>query len=424
MRITNRAVTEKYLRSVNNIAAELDRRANQVYTGKRYTKASQEAPAAVKAFQIRKDIARVQGYQSSLNHAKGMLNNAESSIMKVQELLHDAREKIVQGLNGSNSSEEREIIATHLGNLQQQMLQLLNSNAADIYYFGGNSVRQEPFSVDPEDGSLRYNCKDGDDFRKIKLSEISSDPNDGKKYELYQQLMQEGLFVDIGLGIRSENDYVDSNSVFTYTLPGIDITGVGTTISDVTGQEVSMNIYDLLGKIADSFRSDYSYEKTDELFGFLYGWEKDQLPLQIRTSSPKLPNGSNNPEYDPANPNYNPKLDDDSLGQKPVGLDAFDQTEYNRIMNLYENISAESKPGAARSVQFAITNVGTKMQFLNFVSDSLDTRMLDNLEQQQDAEFIDPAEAIIYHESQKVAYQAALAMGAKIMPMSIFDYMR
>jgi flagellin-like hook-associated protein FlgL len=363
-----------------------------------------------------------------------MLNNAESSIMKVQDLLHDAREKIVNGLNGTDSHEERAIIATHLRGLQTQILQLLNGNAADVYYFGGNSVRHEPFSVD-EKGNLMYNCKNGDDFKKVKLSDMSTDPNDGKKYDLYQDLMNAGLFVDIGMGIRSENQtttppmtapYVDRNSVFTYTLPGIDITGVGTTRSEVTGKTVSTNIYDLLGAIADSFASpDYTYKETDELFGFLFGWEKNQLPMSIRVSSPTL-NGLPNPEYDPSNTNYDYDLDNENHAgsAKSVPPDPpFDQSKYNSLMDIYSNISPESKPGSAQSVQFAVTNVGTKMQFLNFVEDSLDARMLDNLEQQQDAEFIDPAEAIIYHESQKLAYQAALAMGAKIMPMSIFNYM-
>jgi flagellar hook-associated protein 3 FlgL len=362
-----------------------------------------------------------------------MLNNAESSIMKVQELLHDAREKIVQGLNGTNSSEEREIISTHLKNLQQQMVQLLNSNAADVYYFGGNSVQQEPFSV-AEDGSLQYRCKDGDEYKWVKLSEMSSvnnpnDPTDDSAYALYQDLMNAGLFVDIGMGIRSDSasaanaPNVDRNSVFTYTLPGIEITGVGTitsekqTNADGSAKKISANIYDLLGEIANSFAdSEYTYEKTDELFGFLYGWEKNELPRAIRASSPTLSDGiTTNPEYDTTSPYYDATLD--SLAA------TFDQAKYDSLLASYQDVAAVNKAGATQSVQFAITNVGTKMQFLSFISDSMDTRKLDDLTQQQATEFVDPAEAIIYYDSQKLAYQAALAMGAQVIPMSIFNYM-
>jgi flagellar hook-associated protein 3 FlgL len=437
MRITNRIVTEKYLRSVNNISTELDRLNSQVVTGKKFTKVSEDTPAAVKAFQIRKDLARVEGYQSSIRHAQSTLNNAESTIMKAQELLHDAREKIVQGLNGTQSIEERQIISTHLKELQKQMLQLLNANAADIYYFGGNSVRQEPFSV-AEDGSLQYRCKDGDSFRWVKLKDLvtEDDPATPNTDEaaLYKELMNSGLFVDIGMGIRSENappspssaPYVDRNSVFTYTLPGLEITGAG-TVTTKDGEKVSANIYDLLGEISKEFAStEYSYNKTDELFGFLYGYEKDQLPRAIRVSSPNLQNGDPNPEYDGNSKYYDPALDTNppGTGDKPTGAAAFDQAKYDSVLALYKDISGEHRPGSAQTVQFAITNIGTKMQFLNFMTASMTDRELDGLTQQQNTEFVDPAKAIIYHESQKVAYQAALNMGAQVIPMSIFTYMR
>jgi flagellar hook-associated protein 3 FlgL len=425
-------VTEKYLRSVNNISVELDRLQNQTMTGKRFTKVSEDTPAAVKAFQIRKDIARVEGYKASVQHAQGMLSNAESSIMRMQDLLHDSREKIIQGLNGTQSSEEREIIATHLKELQNQMLQLLNGNSADVYYFGGNSVRQEPFSV-AEDGSLQYRAKDGDEYRWIKLKDLSSisNPNDPgydpKQYALYQELMSAGLFVDIGMGIRSEDGTtpvpagttgsgVDRNSVFTYTLPGIEITGVGTITSEITGKQVSANIYDLLGEIADSLSSkDYSYEETDEMFGMLFGGDKDQLPRAIRVSNEFLPDGSKNPDYDTSSPHY-----DATLNRADA---SFDQAKYDNLIKIYENVSAVHRPGTAQSVQFAITNVGTKQQFLEFVTDSLETRKLNDLKLQKDTESVDLEESVIYYDSQKIAYQAALAMGAQIIPMSIFNYM-
>ncbi|MDR2355190.1 MAG: flagellar hook-associated protein FlgL [Clostridiales Family XIII bacterium] len=418
MRITNRIVTEKYLRSVNNISTELDRLNSQAVTERKFTKVSEDTPAAVKAFQIRKDLARVEGYQSSIKHAQSTLNNAESSIMKIQELLHDAREKIVQGLNGTQSGEEREIIATHLKELQKQTLQLLNSNAADIYYFGGNSVRQEPFSVSA-DGKLQYNCKDGDDFRRIALENIVTEDDPATSEDeaaLYKELMNAGLFVDIGMGVRSDSASsavapdVDRNSVFTYTLPGLEITGAG-TVTKEDGTKVSANIYDLLGAIADSFSaSDYSYDKANELFGFLFGSDMKQLPNNLRVSNP------NNTAYDTSDPDYDPTLDSSQTA-------TFDQAKYSKLMEDYENSVGEHRPGSAQNVQFAITNIGTKTQFLEFISDTMDTRELNATEQQDNTEFEDPAKSIIYYQTQYVAYQAALSMGSQIIPMSIFNYM-
>jgi len=169
------------------------------------------------------------------------------------------------------------------------------------------------------------------------------------------------------MGIRSENvppspsdaPFVDRNSVFTYTLTGISITGVGMVeMSD--GTKVSNNVYDLLGAIADSFEDrfidgsgnieTYTHDRVDELFGL--------------------------------------------LRQREI------------------------------SIQFSITEVGTKTQYLNFIKESLDAREYDNTVRQDDVEGADPAKTIIYFTAQRIAYQAALQMGTKVIPMSIFDYIR
>jgi flagellar basal body rod protein FlgB len=63
------------------------------------------------------------------------------------------------------------------------------------------------------------------------------------------------------------------------------------------------------------------------------------------------------------------------------------------------------------------------MQFLEFVSDSMATRLLDDQTQQMDTETVGMEESIIYYESQKLTYQAALSMGAQVIPLSIFNYM-
>ena len=371
MRITNRVTTEKYLRSINNIQYNLDYLDSQVITGRKFMRVSENTPAAVKAFQIRRDMKRVEGYQDSRLHAQGMLNNAESSIMTIQDMVIEAKEKIIMGMNDPSASyDERRIIATQLRNMQQEILQRLNSSAADLYYFGGNSVAQEPFRLDT-DGKLMYRYKDGADFKWVRVEDLHETPDPSlatdPDYELYQELRNAGLFVDIGLSIRSENvppspsaaPFVDRNSVFTYTLTGISITGVGqVAMSD--GTMVSNNLYDLLGSIADSFEDNfvngsgnieiYHHDRVDELFGLLRKRES--------------------------------------------------------------------------SIQFSITDVGTKKQFLDFIKDSLASREYDNTVRQQDVEGADPARTIIYFTAQQVAYSAALRMGTKVIPMSIFDYMR
>ncbi|HOA42158.1 MAG TPA: flagellar hook-associated protein FlgL [Bacillota bacterium] len=260
MRITNKMITTQYTRSLNRLAAELNRLNNQVSSGRKFAKASENTSAAVKAFQLRKDMSRIEGYRENIAHAKSTLTNAESALMHIEELMRTATEKIITGLNDTQSREERAIIATELRSLQAQLLQTLNSTASDSYYFGGTNTETKPFEV--IDGKLYYNGYDLD----LPLPASTPEENEAK----LKELASDTLYIDIGLSVKFDpaTGEIDEGTVFGYSIAGINVVGSGTTT--VEGEEVSNNIYNLLGALAAEFESEnYSHAKADALFGHL-----------------------------------------------------------------------------------------------------------------------------------------------------------
>lgn len=257
MRITNKMITTKYIRSLNNISTDLDKLSNRITSGRAFSKSSENTSAAVKAYQIRRDISKTEGYQANIQHAQSSLANSESALYHIQELMQDAKDKILQANTATSSEGERNIIATELRAIQTSLLQTLNSNASDVYYFGGTNTDTAPFTIGA-DGKLEYNG--------IALNSIT-DPS---------TLANDSMYVDIGLGIGLIPDpdplappgqtIVDPGTVFRYSIPGINIVGSGTATT-ASGVTVSNNLYDLLGALADQLQaSDYTYEKVDELY--------------------------------------------------------------------------------------------------------------------------------------------------------------
>ena len=260
MRITNKMITTQYTRSLNRLAAELNRLNNQVSSGRKFAKASENTSAAVKAFQLRKDMSRIEGYKENIAHAKSTLTNAESALMHIEELMRTTTEKIITGLNDTQSWEERAIIATELRSLQAQLLQTLNSTASDSYYFGGTNTETKPFEV--IDGKLYYNGYDLD----LPLPAGTPEENEAK----LKELASDTLYIDIGLSVKFDpaTGEIDEGTVFGYSIAGINVVGSGTTT--VEGEEVSNNFYNLLGALAAEFESEnYSHAKADALFGHL-----------------------------------------------------------------------------------------------------------------------------------------------------------
>jgi flagellar hook-associated protein 3 FlgL len=332
MRITNRMITSKYVRSLNQISSDLNRLNNKVTSGRSFTKASENTSAAIRAYQLRRDMSKSEGFMANIQHAETTLRNSESSIMHIQELVQNAQTKIIQGVNGTQSESERKIIATELRNIQDQMLQTLNGSSSDMYYFGGTNTTEKPFTLDAS-GKLMYNGNLLDD------PALDSAP-----------LLADSRFVDIGLNVRVDaSGTIDNTSVFKYSIPGLQITGYGQEI--INGEPVSTNLYDLIGRMAAELEKDSGYDKdmADALLG------------KLQQTSPK--------------------------------------------------------------VVHALTDVGAKTSYLEFITDRLETKEFNDQERQMKLEAADPAETIIYFKSQEAAYNAALQMGTKIIQPSIFDYM-
>ncbi|KNZ42651.1 flagellar hook-associated protein FlgL [Acetobacterium bakii] len=258
MRITYKMMTTKYTTNLNNMSTELDRLNTQVASGRKFAKTSEDTSSAIKAYQIRRDLAKLDGYQNNIAHASDYLTNSETNLGDITETLADATDKILQGKNDTQNPDTRKIIANELRVMQKQMLDTLNSKVGDSYIFGGSNTVEKPFTVD-EDGKLLYNKIDVD----------SLDDSTQALKDTLNNLKADSLYVDIGLGVSVDSaGTVNPNTIFNYSIPGINIVGNGTTTIDGIAGNVSNNAYNLLGKIAEQFESaNYSSDITDKLFG-------------------------------------------------------------------------------------------------------------------------------------------------------------
>ena len=252
MRITNNMIITKYIRSLGTLSYDLDRLNTQVASGRSFMKSSENTSAAVKAYRVRRDLSKTESYQSNIDHAQAFLSNTESSLFHMNELVQTAKERVSVGLNGTTTKDERIIVATEIRNLQDQFLQTLNTNSSDVYIFGGTNTDSPPFEV--SGSKLLYNTIDLDTL-------VPDSPQEGA-------LQADSLYVDIGLNARFDplTGQMDKSTVFQYSIPGLQITGSGTT--PINGTDTSNNLYNLLGEIAAEFESDsFSTTRMNDLFG-------------------------------------------------------------------------------------------------------------------------------------------------------------
>lgn len=118
----------------------------QLSTGKRVNRASDDAVAATLAEEAQARQSRVEADQRALDASKTALTQTDSALGSADTLLQSVNELMVQAGNGSLSASDRSTLANQLSGLREQLLTVANTkDASGQALFGGLGGANTPF---------------------------------------------------------------------------------------------------------------------------------------------------------------------------------------------------------------------------------------------------------------------------------------
>ncbi|AWC28292.1 MULTISPECIES: flagellar hook-associated protein 3 [Bacillus cereus group] len=130
---------------------------NQVTSGKKNLRMSEDPLAASKSFAIQHSLANIEQMQKDLADSKNVLTQTENTLQGIFKSLTRANQLTVQALNGTNGPNELKAIGAEVDQILKQVVYLANTKEQGRYLFGGDRVQQAPFT---EDGTYQGGEKD------------------------------------------------------------------------------------------------------------------------------------------------------------------------------------------------------------------------------------------------------------------------
>lgn len=128
----------------------------QVTSGVRIQSAADDPVGAAKLLLLQQQQAMLGQYSGNMSTLKNSLTNEESVLDSVNTALQRARELALQAGNGGISDADRKSIASEIGQIEQQVLGLLNSkDSSGQYLFSGSKTSTPPY-VHNNDGTYTY----------------------------------------------------------------------------------------------------------------------------------------------------------------------------------------------------------------------------------------------------------------------------
>ncbi len=344
MRITHQMLSRTHIGRMQTNLERLAKSNDKMASGRAFNKGYENVPDAARALKVRQMVVDNERYQQAIRDAEGRATAAEDSIRTVVSLMTKVEDRVIYGLNGTVSDDDREKLATEIAAMQDEVLQVMNTQFADKYVFAaaGNADGSPPFSADAS-GNLSYNGTNVDSIVKNPADGVLSTYDTATG--VYTPIpWNQHNYVDIGYGFNMDGDNVDPNSAFRDTYSGVESFGYG-----LNEDGVPLNAYSLLGSMVNSLQTG----NVDKL-----GSELDAIP---------------------------------------------------DTMNF---------------MLTATTEVGTRMVTLEDTAARLDLEYINLVETQNELEGVDLSAEIINNKEYEMSWLVTLQLGSKILPQTIFEFMR
>lgn len=228
MRVTQSMLSNNMLRNLSNSYNKMGKLQEQIATGKKVNRPSDDPVSVMKGMGYRMQVDKVQQFQRNMGEVHNWLDNTDDALDKVGSALKRSYELVVNGSTDTMTKEDREKLRSELEQLQAQIKDLANTKVGNKHLFSGTKTKmplydkdgnlntdtnQEEVLIEVFDGvTLPVNIKGEELFEGINKAfnelyeEIDDNTNDQAAYdkaiESIQGQLDAVLIVRADLGAR------------------------------------------------------------------------------------------------------------------------------------------------------------------------------------------------------------------------------
>lgn len=195
MRVTTHNAYSNVIFNLQRRQQDLQSSQEQLTTGKRVAKPSDDPVAAARAERALAAMTRAEAHQRALEAARTATQLTESALGDAGELIQQARETLMAAGNPSYTDGERGMLVQTLEGLRKQLLAVANrGDGTGNFLFGGQGTASPPF-VETAGGVVAYQGTAGD--TRVASNESLTTTLDGEQTWLQAPTAAAGVTVSI-----------------------------------------------------------------------------------------------------------------------------------------------------------------------------------------------------------------------------------
>ena len=406
MRISTGQLYDRSIQSVLDSQANLSDIQQQLSSGKKLLRPSDDPVGAAKAIRLTEEIEQINQYKKNSNLLINSLEQEETVLKSVNTGIDRARVLMLQSGNGIVGSDERKAIATEISQIKDQLFDLMNSrNPAGEYIFAGYQSSSPAFGFNPSAAGNKYSFEGDGGENKIQISDTIKQQMNNSGLDVFENVLSRltssiNGFVgatDVSLNVQQQSAFDNFHTAnFNAITPANNQFQIS-ILSSSQAQITNLGTGAVLDTVDFSSSSAFLYKGLEIN---ITGTPGDTVNFQLESPQKKnIAETLNDFVNELNNENIADSDFDRALSDVLAGVD-------NSMTSI---ANATSKLGARRNITDSV-----------FVS-NLDLE-ISNKTARSKIQEVDYAEAVSELSRQETALQAAQATFSRVTGTSLFDY--
>ena len=422
MRVASRSIYDLIKYRVGNLAEELHKTNQVINTGKRINKLSDDPVAMTRVMEYKSDLSNIDQLKRNISTGRAWLDIGEIALNSVKDIIDETKVLALAMKNDTVNPADRINAAGQVDLILKQMTELANTRVNGKYIFAGTNTTTKPFALDdPENPTTAFYSGNEDPFT-VKT---------GKDTTLAVGHNGEAVFGDKYITVDETNNTLDFRenkggvtNDLTVEIPG------GRYTSSELAKILATAMTDESAVNGNGIGYAVSYDEIDKQFAIEDppgGNDLDQLQLLWKSGA----NASNSIGSDLG---FDTSKDSDTLstvgysGQKGVQWGIFktlidlkgalENNDPDRIDKSLTRLDTHFEH--INDVISAIGSKGVSLDVKENVIADFELKFQENKAKLEDADML---EAISDLNAAETIYQAALASSARVMKLSLTDYL-
>lgn len=146
MRLSSSQIYTTGLRGITNASSEVARTQEQIASGQRVLKPSDDPVASTRILALESELTSSKQYQRNIDNVEGRLQRTETQIDNIEGVIDRVRELVIQAGSGALTNQDRRQITVEINQRLEELVDLTNARDENgNYIFSGFKTDTEAF---------------------------------------------------------------------------------------------------------------------------------------------------------------------------------------------------------------------------------------------------------------------------------------